>query len=74
MKRNYKWFFSFSILMMVFTWLPTLASADPIIGGDDCEAYNDPMAVCPIDGGLGVLIAIGVGYGIKKVKEMRGNG
>lgn len=71
MKRYYKCFFSFSILMMFFSCLPMLGSAQII--GNDCD-YDDPMAVCPIDGGLGVLIAIGVGYGIKKVKEIRGNG
>jgi hypothetical protein len=27
--------------------------------------------MCPIDGGLSLLIAAGVGYGAKKIKEKR---
>ena len=42
----------------------------PPIGGDDCHTYNDPTADCPIDGGLGVLLALGVGYGIKKYRSV----
>lgn len=56
--------------MVFFSCLPTLSHAQII--GEGCD-YEDPMGVpCPIDGGLGFLIAAGVGYGIKKVKEARG--
>ena len=71
MKQSYKWFLLFSIFIVLFTCLPTLSHAQNI--GEPCN-YDDPFATpCPIDGGLGVLIAVGVGYGIKKVKEIRRN-
>ena len=34
---------------------------------------GDPDAAAPIDGGLSLLIAGGVGYGIKKMKGKRGD-
>ena len=38
-------------------------------GGGPCET-DDPLHDCPIDGGVGVLLALGVGYGIKKYKSI----
>ena len=35
----------------------------------DCDPLDDPN--CPIDGGLSALLAIGVGYGIRKVRQAR---
>jgi hypothetical protein len=71
MNRSYKWPLLFSIFIVFFICLPTLSQAQII--GEGCD-YDDPMGTpCPIDGGLGVLIAIGVGYGIKKVKDIREN-
>lgn len=40
--------------------------------GIPCD-YADPLNPCPIDGGLGVLLALGVGYGIKKYKSVAKN-
>lgn len=42
-----------------------MAQVDP-----GCDPAVDPACV-PIDGGLGFLIAAGVGYGIKKVRDSR---
>ena len=36
--------------------------------GIDCD-YQDPDFPCPIDGGVYFLVAIGVLYGVKKVKD-----
>lgn len=47
---------------IVFIFFPTLAHAQP----DPC---TDPFAYCPIDGGLSFLLAAGIGYGIKRVKD-----
>ena len=51
-------------LMMVATILPYLAMAQPNPG-------DNPDA--PIDGGLTILLAAGVGYGVKKYREGRKN-
>lgn len=51
-----------AIFIIVFvTALPYLAQAQPI--------FDDDVNDVPIDGGLSVLIAAGVGYGAKKLKE-----
>lgn len=76
MKRICKLFFI--VFMMVgATNLPERCFAqtnldpqptDP--GLDPCE-FKDPQdPPCPIDGGVGVLLALGVGYGIKKYKSI----
>ncbi len=60
----------FSVLLFFFMLVPQLLHAlppediDPTI--DPC---GDPDRVCPIDGGLGFMIAAGVAYGIKRVKQ-----
>jgi hypothetical protein len=41
--------------------LPVLATAQP--------GFGDDVEDVPIDGGLSLLLAAGVGYGAKKVKE-----
>ncbi|MEI2708389.1 MAG: hypothetical protein V9E96_05130 [Chitinophagaceae bacterium] len=33
--------------------------------------FDDDVNDVPIDGGLSLLIAVGVGYGAKKIKEKR---
>ena len=53
-----------SILMVVFIFLPGIIQAQP----DPC---TDPFDPCPIDGGLTALLAVGIGYGIKKVRDSR---
>ena len=66
MKRFPKWIFTFFFLIIFFICVPTLVKAGPGDGG--CDPL-DPT--CPIDGGLTALLAIGVVYGIKKVKDSR---
>ena len=51
------------ILPCILFLLPTLLHAQPGFGDD----VND----VPIDGGLSLLVAAGVGYGAKKLKEKR---
>lgn len=49
-------------LLVIIICLPTLLYAQP-------DPNGDPDA--PIDGGLGILIAAGIGYGIKKRMDHR---
>jgi hypothetical protein len=65
MKINWKFFLSFSVLILFLTCLPSLVHAQ---GDPGCDPL-DPL--CPIDGGLGFLLAAGVGYGIKKVHNKK---
>ncbi len=58
-----KWLFPI-IALIVFILLPSLVMAQPPDGG------GDPDAV-PIDGGLSMLLAAGVGYGVKKIRDHR---
>jgi hypothetical protein len=54
------------VLLITIIALPFLSQAQPpgFGGGDD-------VLDVPVDGGLSVLVAAGVGYGIKKVKQKR---
>lgn len=52
------------LLLFLVTTFPLLAQGP---GGDP---EGDPDLV-PVDGGLGFLLAAGVGYGVKKVRERR---
>lgn len=60
MKRYHKWLIVLSVLTILFFCLPYFANAQP-------DPAGDPDA--PIDGGIGILIAAGVGYGLKKVRD-----
>ena len=63
----------FSILMVIFICFPTLVHADTDPGCDpQCNCRADG-SICPIDGGLFALLAVGVIYGIKKVRDSRRN-
>lgn len=55
------------VMVLLFTFLPALAEAQP---GPGCDPAIDPACV-PIDGGLSLLIAAGIGYGVKKVRDSR---
>jgi hypothetical protein len=48
------------IVMLAVICLPTLLHAEP--------GFPDDVDEVPIDGGLSLLVAAGVGYGIKKAK------
>lgn len=51
------------LFFMILAFLPAICDAQIGPGPE----FTDPDA--PIDGGVGILIAAGVGYGIKKYKE-----
>lgn len=55
---------AFLLLFLLVAALPLLAQGP---GGDP---EGDPDLV-PVDGGLGFLLAAGVGYGVKKVRERK---
>ena len=64
MKQYFKWIFS-AVVVMIIMCCPVLVQAQL-----PCDPATDPTCV-PIDGGLGFLIAAGVGYGVKKVRDGR---
>jgi hypothetical protein len=45
--------------------IPSLAHAQP--------GFDDDVNDVPVDGGLSLLVAAGVGYGAKKLREKRKN-
>ena len=49
------------LIIFIMILLPVLATAQP--------GFGDDVEDVPIDGGLSLLLAAGVGYGAKKVKE-----
>lgn len=54
-------------LLLIFISIPALLYAQQPPPGD-C----DPLDIkCPIDGGLSLLLAAGIGYGIKKIRNSR---
>lgn len=48
-------------LVLLVMFLPSIVMAQPGDGGDNPDV--------PIDGGLGLLLAAGVGYGVKKYRD-----
>lgn len=51
------------ILVYVLFLLPTFLHAQP--------GFGDDVQDVPIDGGLSLLAAAGIGYGVKKLKQKR---
>ena len=66
MRKILNAFVLISFLLIILTCLPALAHAQVPPGDPGCDPL-DPL--CPIDGGLSLLLALGVGYGIKKVRN-----
>ena len=62
MKRYTKLVLLSSLLVIVFNIVPKIANAQ-IDPGEDPDA--------PIDGGISLLVAAGVGYGVKKARDSR---
>ncbi len=52
-------------LLLVFFVIPSISHAQPPVFTDD---VNDDV---PIDGGLSLLVAAGVGYGVKKLRARK---
>jgi hypothetical protein len=61
MKLLIKTFALSAILVVLFSILPNIANAQLGDPGDDPDA--------PIDGGVSVLVAAGIGYGVKKMRD-----
>lgn len=61
MKQFLKFFTISSFLMITLSLMPYTSYAQLGDPGEDPDA--------PIDGGLGFLVAAGVGYGIKKYRD-----
>jgi len=68
MKQFSKWFMILSAMIVLLIFIPALVHGQ--IGNPGCDPL-DPT--CPIDGGLSLLLAAGVGYGIKKARNTRKN-
>jgi hypothetical protein len=66
MKKYRKTIAIFSTLVILFTVLPNLT-----VKAQGSAGPGDPDA--PIDGGISLLVAAGIGYGIKKNKERKNN-
>ena len=56
------------LTLLAIMLVPTLLLAQP--ASQPFGSGSDPDTV-PIDGGLSLLVAAGVGYGAKKLKEKR---
>lgn len=65
MRIYLKSFLLLCFFLIILTCLPALVHAQGP-GDPGCDPL-DPA--CPIDGGLSILLAAGVGYGIKKVRD-----
>ena len=70
MKSNSKWLVICCVLFMLLSCLPVILIAQLPDGGDPCFG-SDPDAYCPVDGGLSLLVAAGIGYGAKKARDNR---
>jgi len=53
------------VVLLACFLVPSLLHAQP--------GFGDDVDDVPLDGGLSLLVAAGVGYGVKKVKERKKN-
>jgi len=61
---------------MLRTYIVLLIVAGMLMFSSDIYAQGPPpppddTTPVPIDGGIGILLALGVGYGIKKIKDKK---
>ena len=54
---------NYTILFYILFLLPTIANAQ--------DGFGEVVSDVPVDGGLSLLVAAGVGYGAKKIRENR---
>ena len=54
---------NYSILLYILFLLPTLAIAQ--------DGFGETQSDVPVDGGLSLLVAAGVGYGAKKIRDRK---
>jgi hypothetical protein len=66
MKNQYKIFF-FIFLLLAINTLVLHAQSAPV-------GFSDPQSAdAPLDGGLSILLAGAVGYGLKRVRDQKKN-
>ncbi len=70
MKYNIKLVLIVCMLTVFLTFFPSLIYAQSSNCPDVVEV--DPDVPCPIDGGIGTLLAVGIFYGVKKIFDTRG--
>ena len=70
MITNKKHIIFIGIFICFLFFMPLLSSAQ--IGDPLCD-LTDPFAECPIDGGISLLIATGVAFGARRVKQQQKN-
>jgi hypothetical protein len=63
LKINTTQLLSYFILLYILFLLPTLLHAQP--------GFGDDVEDVPVDGGLSLLVAAGVGYGAKRLKNRK---
>lgn len=71
MRQFSKYVLLLSILLVIFIFIPALVHAQGGNPGCDPSGHYPDNTLCPIDGGLTALLAVGVGYGIKKARDAR---
>lgn len=64
MKSSYKKSSNCKLLLILF-FLPIYALAQP--------GFDDTTVDVPIDGGLSILIAAGVGYSVRELRKRKAN-
>ncbi len=64
MRDNVKFVFLLCMLIAL-TFMPSLIHAQSV----DCPDLPDPDVPCPINGGLGTLLSVGILYKVKKVLD-----
>jgi len=65
MKLNKTQLVTLSVMLLILV-LPTLSQAQPDFGGDGTDVID-----VPLDGGLTLLVAAGIGYGAKKLRKKK---
>jgi hypothetical protein len=63
MKLKTNQLLSYFIILCILFILPTFLNAQPV--------FDDDVNDVPVDGGLSLLVAAGVGYGAKKLRDKR---
>lgn len=66
MKKYSKWILMFSVLFISLNVSPYILVAQDIVDGNP-----GPDVDAPIDGGIILLVAAGIGYGVKKARDNR---